>query len=160
MAEAACPEAPPPAALKTYEEHVGAPMEHIFWRNFDAKPLVFTPQGAPREPRPAALREWYRFKDFDSRDPFADFGRAVVLLDTMVWPTHHRGRSEAPDYIAPSLDLTVWFHEPACSADWLMFDGAADVAREGLIHGHARIWTEDGRRVASGGSNLLYTPRR
>lgn len=160
VAEAAYPEAPPPAALKTYEEHIGAPMEHIFWRNFDAKPLVFTPQGAPREPRPAALREWYRFKDFDSRDPFADFGRAVVLLDTMVWPTHHRGRSEAPDYIAPSLDLTVWFHEPACSADWLMFDGAADVAREGLIHGHARIWTEDGRLVASGGSNLLHTPRR
>jgi len=30
--------------------------------------------------------------------------------------------------------------------------------REGLIHGRSRIWTEDGRLVATGGSNLLHTP--
>lgn len=39
-------------------------------------------------------------------------------------------------------------------------DGVADIAREGLIHGHSRIWTDDGRLVATGGSNLLHTPRR
>ena len=159
-AEASIPRVPPPAELKTYEEHIGAPADHVFWRNFDAKPLVFTPMDAPRQQRPAVLQEWYRFKGFESQDPFADLGRAVVLLDTMVWPTHHRGRAEASDYIAPSLDLTVWFHEPGGPAEWLMFDGVADTAREGLIHGHARIWTEDGRLVATGGSNLLHTPRR
>lgn len=159
--EARAPDVPPPSDLKTYREHTGGPPQHGFWRNFEGKPLRFVPPDAPRQVGPAALREWYSFIEYEGGDdPFVDFGRAVILLDTLVWPTHHRGLATAPDYIAPSLDLTVWFHEPAGASDWLLVDGVADVAREGLIHGHSRIWTDDGRLVATGGSNLLHTPRR
>jgi acyl-CoA thioesterase len=162
-AEARPAAVPTPGELKTYREHLGpdAPPQHGFWKNFDAKPLKFVAPDTPRQAGPAALREWFRFNDFDARgDVFLDFGRAVILLDTLIWPTHHRGLSEAPNYIAPSLDLTVWFHEPPGEAEWLLVDGVADVAGRGLIHGHSRLWTDDGRLVATGGSNLLHTPRR
>lgn len=164
--EAAPPAIPPPAELKTFAEHVTAhygpeaPPPPKFWANFEVKPTGWRPFDAPREPGPARLAEWYRFQGYEPGDVWLDFARAVILLDTLIWPTHHRGRAEAPDYIAPSLDLTVWFHEPPGAAEWLMVDGVADVARAGLIHGHSRIWTEDGRPVATGGSNLLVTPHR
>ncbi|WP_374472038.1 thioesterase family protein [Phenylobacterium sp.] len=165
--EARMPDVPAPAELKTYVEHAAghygdrAPPPHVFWANFDGKPLAWRPMEAPRQPGPAVLHEWFRFRGFEpTADPFCDFGRAVILLDTLIWPTHHRGLPQEPDYIAPSLDLTVWFHDAPGAAEWLLVDGVADAARAGLIHGHSRLWTEDGRLVATGGSNLLHTPRR
>jgi len=166
-AEAVMPDVPGHETLMTYEEHAQrhygdqAPPPHVFWSNFDGKPLKWQPFDGPRQPGLAQLSEWFRFRGFEpGDDPFLDFGRAVILLDTLIWPTHHRGLPEAPDYIAPSLDLTVWFHDPPGAAEWLLVDGVADTARAGLIHGHSRLWTEDGRLVATGGSNLLHTPRR
>jgi acyl-CoA thioesterase len=164
--EAEPPAIPPPGTLKTFGEHVAAhygadaPAPPKFWTNFEFKPVKWRPFEAPREAGPARLAEWYRFLAYEPGDVWLDFARSVVLLDTLIWPTHHRGRAEAPDYIAPSLDLTVWFHQPAGASEWLMVDGVADVARGGLIHGHSRIWTEGGRPIATGGSNLLVTPRR
>ncbi|WP_309089265.1 thioesterase family protein [Phenylobacterium sp.] len=166
-AEAEMPDAPPPAALKTFRQHVvehygdAAPEPHVFWTNIDVKPLSWQPFEAPRTARPATLVEWFNFPGFDpGDDAFAAFAPAVVLIDTLLWPTHHRGRAQAPDYIAPSLDLTVWFHEPPRGAQWLLLDAVSDTARAGLIHGRGRLWTEDGRLVATGGSNLIYTPKR
>ena len=160
------PRVPQPGALKTFAEHMhahygaDAPKPHGFWTNLESKPLAWKPFEAPREAAPATLSEWYSFVGYEPGDVFLDFARTVILLDTLIWPTHHRGLAVAPDYIAPSLDLTVWFHQPAGAARWLLVDGVADVAGGGLIHGHSRIWTEDDRPIATGGSNLLYTPRR
>lgn len=164
--EAQPPEIPPPANLKTFAEHAAAhygdkaPPPPKFWTNMESKPTAWRPLEAPREPGPARLAEWYRFRDYAPGDVWLDHARAVILIDTLTWPVHHRGRAEAPDYIAPSLDLTVWFHSPAGVAEWLLVEGVADVATAGLIHGRNRIWTEDGRLVATGGSNLLATPLR
>lgn len=165
--DAVMPDVPPPADLKTYGQHVAehygeaAPAPHVFWRNIEAKPLQWRPFEAPREVRPATLTQWYSFPGFEAGDDaFADFAQAVVLIDTLLWPTHHNALASPPDYIAPSLDLTIWFHEPPRGAEWLLLDAAADVARAGLIHGRSRLWTEDGRPVATGGSNLIYAPRR
>jgi hypothetical protein len=36
----------------------------------------------------------------------------------------------------------------------------SDVAVSGLIHGRVRVWSEDGRILATGGSNLLHVARR
>lgn len=159
--DAAMPDLPRPEALKFFHELMptDAPPRG-FWMNFDVKPVGFVPQ-AERQPGPATLQEWYRFTDFDAGgDAFLDCARAVILIDTMIWPTHHRGLAERPDYIAPSLDLTVWFHQPPTDAVWLLADVAADHAGRGLIHGRSRIWAEDGRLIATGGSNMLHTQRR
>lgn len=148
--------------LKTVAEHLGpdAPAAHGFWKNLDTKPLVWIPWDQPRPPGPPVLTEWYQFKGYEPGDAFLDACRATILIDTLLWPTHHRGLAERPNYIAPSLDLTVWFHEPAGAADWLLLDTETDVARGGLIHGRGRVWTPDGRLVATGGSNMLHVPQR
>lgn len=164
--EAKPADVPPPEALKTVGEHVrahygdkaGAPPP--FWANFECKPLQWWPWEVRPPPRPAHLAEWYMFQDYEPGDAFLEGCRAVILLDTMIWPAFAGSLAERADYIAPSLDLTVWFHAPAPDADWLLVDAKADVATSGLIHGYSRIWTADGRLVASGGSNLLQAPPR
>lgn len=160
-AEAVMPAVPQPETLKTLAEHLGPNAGPIdgFWKNIDFKPLVFIPWDQPRPPAPALLQEWYSFVGYQPGDAFLDACRPLILIDTLLWPTHHRGLADRPNYVAPSLDVTVWFHQSAAGADWLLVNAHADTARSGLIHGHARVWTADGRLVASGGSNMMHVAR-
>jgi acyl-CoA thioesterase II len=158
---AAMPDMPPPSALKTFREHAlahygeKAPPVGKFWKNIEGKPRAWQPMEAPRSAKPAELRDWYSFVDYQPGDIWLDHARAVVLIDTLLWPTHSRSLAAPPSYIAPSLDLTVWFHEAAGPTEWLLLDACADVAAQGVIHGRGRVWTPDGRPVATGGSNML-----
>lgn len=61
--------------------------------------------------------------------------------------------------MAPSLDVAAWFHLPM-GGDWLLLDVAAERAAGGLIHGTARVWSADGKLIASGGSGLAVLPPR
>ena len=61
--------------------------------------------------------------------------------------------------MAPSLDLHVRFHRAPPYSEWLFVEARADVATEGLIGFHNRVWDEAGRVVASGGGQLLCRPR-
>jgi acyl-CoA thioesterase-2 len=161
QADAVMPPTPTPDALKFVHEHLppGTPPWGGFWANIDAKPIAWLEPGE-RHPEGAVVREWYRYKGFEAGgDVFLDCVRPLILIDTLIWPAHHRGLGVRPDYIAPSLDLTVWFHEPPGTADWLLAEARADIAHGGMIHGRTRIWTEDGRLVATGGSQLLLVSR-
>jgi acyl-CoA thioesterase len=87
-------------------------------------------------------------------------GRLIVetlLLDTIAWPAAcgpHAGR----DMIAPSLDVTVWFHELDPSSEWLRCHETAPRANAGLMGAMGWIYSEAGRLLASGGSHLLCAP--
>ena len=157
--QAVMPDVAGPEGLKTIAEHVGKDQISGFWNNIDSKPLNFIPWDQPRPPGPALLREWYSFVGYEPGDAFLDACRPLILIDTLLWPTHHRGLADRPDYVAPSLDVTVWFHRSAGPADWLLVDAHADTAVAGLIHGQARVWTTDGRLIASGGSNMMHVAR-
>lgn len=130
----------------------------FFWDNFEGRPI--TPrQGWVADPRGAMLQEWYRYVDFDSGgDVFLDCARPLILIDTLQWPAHNRALSAQPDYIAPSLDVSVWFHQAPGATAWLLADVHSGTADNGLIHGSARLWSADGRLLATGGSNMLVTP--
>jgi acyl-CoA thioesterase len=157
------PDVPQPSALRPVEDFLSpdAP-PHPFWKNFDAKHVDFIPwQDGHFDRRGSVTEQWLRFRGFDAGgDPFVDCGRTVLLIDQMPWPAFHRGLEIKPDYIAPTLDLTVWFHDMPGPDGWLFCDCRSDVAVNGLIHGRVRIWSEDGRILATGGSNLLHAPRR
>ena len=152
------PDIAPPDALEPFDAAVaraGQPL-NPFWQHFDVRiagdPFVRNPDG------PRVLR-WFRYRDFPGdADPYLDAGRALLLIDTLVWPAHCRGLDAAPAYLAPSLDVAAWFH--ARGGEWLLLDVAAEQAGGGLIHGTARVWSEDGRLIASGGSGLLVLPAR
>ncbi len=159
--ELAMPDVPRPSALKTYRELVPRESDkREFFDNFDVKPLKIFTREAPH-PGGAVIQEWYRFPGFDSGgDVFADCARPLLLIDTLLWPAHHRGlRAGYPNYIAPSLDVSAWFHESPQDSDWLFIDVHTPTARNGLIHGTARVWSEDGRLLATGSSHMLVTPR-
>lgn len=154
------PDVPKPSALKTWAELFPDNEKHPFWAHFDSKPV--TPvTWEMHDARGSVLEDWYRFQDFPyTDDVWLDNARSLLLVDTIQWPSWHRGLKEKPNYIAPSLDVTVWFHERPGRAEWLLGHARADVAGGGLIHGNVHIWSEDGRLLASGGSNLLHVAPR
>jgi acyl-CoA thioesterase II len=158
---AAMPSVPPPAALKALEELV--PPEDLaqryrFWENFETRPIDFVPW-AQRQPGAPAWCEWYRFRPSCAlHDPFVDAARSLLLIDTMGWPAACRAYPRESGYVAPSLDVTVQFHRLAPHCEWLLVDALAPVAAHGLIAGQTRVWSADGRLLASGGGQLLCRP--
>jgi acyl-CoA thioesterase len=154
---ACAPDVPGPAELMPLEEHIRltgdiwAPV----WANFDVRvPFYLDP--TETNPRGARAEQWLRFRNFEAgNDAFLDAARFMLMIDMLPWVAHESALSAEPDYAAPSLDLTAWFHAPALDNDWLLIEARADIAQSGLIYGSARIWTEDKRLVATGGSHQL-----
>ena len=160
------PDVPSPDALAPPEavlSPAGLAGRHAFWNNFDARTIERLEPGQA-DPRGARLERWLCFKGFSARRPdgaldvWLDAARSLVVIDTNLWPAHARGVG-SPSYVAPNLDLAVWFHEPADEADWLLTEARSDAAGDGLIHATARVWTADHRLVASGGSQMLRLER-
>ena len=157
--DAKAPDAARPSGLRPIEDYTKGQAKHPFWAHFDTRPVRYFPPGEP-DPRGAIFQNWQRFVGYkNDGDLFLDAARCLLLIDTMPWPTFHRSLTAPPAYIAPSLDLTVWLHQPAMDADWLLIDAHADTSAGGLIHGGGRIWTEDGRLIATGGSQLMVVNR-
>lgn len=155
------PEVPGPHGLPTIRELLpdGEPI-FPFWANFDQVPLSFREDWPPPEPLEPIWRNWLRFAPkatFD--DPWVDAARAVVLIDVMSWPAasrHHAWKwPNGQEWIAPSIDLYVAFHEPCPDDEWLLTDGHSAVAREGLIGWTGKLWSAQRRLVATGGGQLL-----
>lgn len=146
------PDVAPPEELAPPRENPGG---MAFWRNFDLR--IATPE-RPGHPNPEGARtaRWLRFKGFaPGDDAFLAQARALLLIDTMLWPAHWAQGAGRLGYVAPSLDVSVWFHADSRADDWLLVDARAPVAGDGLIYGEARVWTRDGRLVASGASHML-----
>ena len=59
---------------------------------------------------------------------------------------------------SPSLDVTAQFHRLVPECEWLLCDAAAPIAADALIGGQSRIWSADGRLVASGTAHLFCRP--
>lgn len=152
------PSVPAPGALQSYEELQleGYPW-FPFWQNVETREI-----GRPldqNEPGEPVWQAWMRFRPaatFD--DPFVDAARAVVLLDTMSWPAAARAHAFPRPYLAPSLDVSVQFHQRAAGSEWLLCDTRAPIANGGLIGSQAQVWSQDGQLIASGGSQLLCRP--
>jgi acyl-CoA thioesterase-2 len=154
------PEVPGPGDLSSLAELV--PGESVrpyrFWDNLEAKPVRFEPTWPPDGPRPAIWQEWLRFVPTATySDPFLDAARLVILVDLPSFPSAQRPHVwRQPPFIAPSLDLNVAFHQPATGHEWLLCDGAAPFSGGGLFGWTARVWSEGGGLLASGGGQCLY----
>ena len=128
-----------------------------FWNNFESKPLDFRVDWPPPEPLHPSWKEWNRFVPSATfEDPWVDACRSLILVDVQSWPAASRQHVEQPPrFYTPSLDLYVAFHDPQPQAEWLLSDGYAPVAVSGLMGWNGRLWSPDGRLVASGGGQLL-----
>jgi acyl-CoA thioesterase len=151
---------PGPDVLAPIETHlVNSKSERVaFWSNMECRPVEFREPGG-RAPLSRRLQRWYKFKgQSESGDMFLSAGCAALLIDANVWATNWRTCETVPDYAAPSLDPTVWFHESALISDWLLVDAVQEVARNVLVHGTVQVWNEGKRLIASGGSQCLVIP--
>jgi len=123
------------------------------WRSIEGRLLRFRePPGDP------IWHAWMRFTATAIEDRAADALRQVFWLDLPGWNAATSAHSWPFRYLAPNLDLTVQFHRFAPEVDWILCDGAVPLAAEGIVGCVARLWTEDGRLLATGTSKHICRP--
>jgi acyl-CoA thioesterase-2 len=153
---------PAPETLPTREELIADSKRgavHAFWSNFDEIRCIdrafYSERRQAREPR---FREWYKLRCAEGfGDPFLDAGRSLLMIDTLTWPSAVQAHVE-PKHIAPSLDVTLWFHASSPEDPWLYCEGHAPIAHEGIVGTHGKSYDRAGRLLASGGGQLLCVP--
>jgi len=135
--------------------------ESPFWRNIEGRLVNPRWPDEPAASDPRQLR-WMRYRDWaPSGDPFLEAMRSTLLIDIGVWPAHWHRLPQPATYVAPSLDLTVAFHEQIAAGEWLLSEADSDVSGGGTISGRVRIWSSDGRAIATGGGQcLVMMPKR
>lgn len=166
--ETEMPEVPPPDAFPTMIERQranGIESPFRFWDNLDYRPLQWRDEWPPPGPLPAVSEGWFRFRPTATfEDPLVDAARLVVVLDTMGWPAATNAHAwkwspqGPPEWIAPSLDLFVRFHQAAPGSEHLFARVTAPLSVGPLITTEGRVWAADGRPLASAASQLLSTP--
>ena len=90
-------------------------------------------------------------------DDVLDASRALLMIDTASWPAAAQPHV-ASGFTAPNIDVTAWFHRAEPQSEWLLTDTSCQVADGGLMGTHARIWSESGALLASGGAQLYCVP--
>jgi acyl-CoA thioesterase len=148
---AVMPDVPLPEELRSITELLpdDAPDPPSMWLNIEARPVTWSDE--PSEPYYAS---WYRFPAHTSDDA----ARQLILLDVMAWSAALAAHGPDSGYVAPNLDLTVQFHQAGTGEEWLLAEGYAEVARDGLIGFRSRVWSRDRRLLSSGSGQLLCRP--
>ena len=58
-------------------------------------------------------------------------------------------------FIAPSLDVTAWFHDFDPASEWLLVRQTSPRAKSGLMGTVGSVFSASGKLLASGGTQLL-----
>jgi len=148
------PDVPEPGALRGYQDLAeDYPDWYPIWRSIEGRPTRF--REPPGEPR---WHTWLRFTDTPIADRAADALRQLLWLDFPGWNATTAAHAWPFRFLAPNLDLNVQFHRFAPDSDWCLADGFVPVATDGLVGCVARLWTEDGRLLATGASKHTCRP--
>ncbi|MEX0682883.1 MAG: thioesterase family protein [Dehalococcoidia bacterium] len=166
------PGVPEPRGLKTWPEIV--PPEwaekeppYPFWLNVESRimdldraleGLEREMKGLPDLPGPPERLDWYRFiPQATFEDAFVDAARSLLFMDILAWPAAARPHPH-DKFQAPNLDVTCWFHEPGYDSEFLLVQYECPTAKDALMNASGRVWSEDGRLLATGGAQLLCVP--
>jgi acyl-CoA thioesterase II len=158
------PDRPGPEGLPTIEELAAENRSTFaFWDNIECRPFGWLDEHAwaNDRPLPPTLTNWYRFRPTPVfEDPFVEAARVAMLCDLMGWPSVVRalepGLEEA--WMAPNLDVTVTFHQAPEGSPFLLLDAESPVAAGGTIGSCGRVWSEDGRLLATSIQQMLARP--
>ncbi len=154
------PDVPPPEELETeaevrrrYAEKALPEAQHHF---LSARPIELRAVEGRHwmnpQPAPPYSHSWFRAVAPLPDDPrihraILAFASDMTLLGTSALP---HGLSWARgEVISASLDHTVWFHEPFRADEWLLYATDSPWTGNGRGMNHGRIFTRDGRLVAS-----------
>lgn len=167
----AMPEAPPPESLKTEQERFAAFASrlprYIRERATAERPFELRPVGGDEDPflpsaRPPLRMVWLRTVERLEDDPalhryLLAYASDYSFLTTSLLP--HGVTWLTPGMQVASLDHVMWFHQPFRVDDWLLhvIDSPAAHGARGLVRG--RVFTRDGRLVASTSQEGLIRQR-
>jgi acyl-CoA thioesterase len=151
---AAAPDVPAPHALRGYQELAEEYGEwYPIWRSIEGRPVRWRqPPGRPE------WHTWLRFTETAIPDRQADALRQVFWLDFPGWNATIAAHEWPFPFLAPNLDLTVQFHRFAPNETWMLADGIALLAEDGLVGCVSRLWTESGKLLATGTSTHVSRP--
>ena len=112
---------------------------------------------------PPEIYAWCRFKD----DPGQSYLHAALLAQsTTHWTIAaamrpHPGVGEAQAHVTLStgiMSTSIAFHDEFKVTDWLLYANPAIYAGRGLAQGEGRVFTQDGRLVASYSVQAMIRP--
>jgi acyl-CoA thioesterase-2 len=116
--------------------------------------------GDPDAVGPPELRVWTRFPgapdDATVSQALLAYASDGFLIGTAMRPHAGVGQSMAHVSISTTvLTQSLTFHEPFAAGDWLLLDHRSTYAGRGRSRGEARVFTADGRLVASFGQDNM-----
>ncbi len=167
----AMPAAPAPETLPTEQDllrpHVARLPEFareraVAERPFEMRPVDGDPNPLAPPPRPPRRQVWLRAIGRLPDDPalhayLLAYASDFAFMTTSLFP--HAVSWLTPGMQVASLDHVMWFHRTFRVDDWLLYDVDSPVAHgaRGLARG--RIFTRDGRLVASTAQEGLIRKR-
>jgi acyl-CoA thioesterase-2 len=112
---------------------------------------------------PATQRMWFRINgrladDRRMRNAVLTYFSDLTLLGPTLRP--HGVAISSPDVQVASLDHSIWFHRPAPSDQWFLYDQHSPSASAGRGLSVARLFARSGELVASIAQEGLIRPRR
>ncbi|MEV5693224.1 acyl-CoA thioesterase [Micromonospora globbae] len=157
------PDLPAPEELPTLVDLMrrdGLPVLPIWERCYEVR-LSGWPAGGwtPQRDGVPTIRGWLRLhKPLPAgADPWLAAARLVFAVDVVQFPAIVQA-FERTTFMAPSMDLYVGF-QGAAGADageWLLVEGEAAAATGGMLGARARVWSDAGELLATGGQQMLY----
>jgi acyl-CoA thioesterase len=152
---ASAPEVPGPGELRGYQELAGTEYDQWYpiWRSIEGRPVRWRqPPGRPE------WHAWLRFTETAFPDRRADALRQIFWLDFPGWNATISAHAWPFPFLTPNLDLTVQFHRFVPQQTWMLADGSALLAENGLVGCVSRLWSEDGKLLATGTSKHMSRP--
>src|SRR5580692_12171334 len=169
----AMPDAPPPESLPTETERVERMKGRIPEALFEVgrRPRPFEVRTTDPEdddpchpkPRPARRTLWFRTQGNLPADPalhryLLAYASDYSFVTTSLLP--HGVSWIPPGMQVASVDHVMWFHEPVRVDEWLLYDMESPSAHGGRGFARGRVFTRDGRLVASTSQEGLIRRRR
>ena len=119
-------------------------------RYVDVPPFARDPD-APRA-QPERMRVWMRVDGELPADPLIHvcalaYASDLTLLESVL--VQHGVAWYVDDVKGASLDHAMWFHRPFRADEWLLYESESPSASGGRGLATGRIWSRDGRHVAS-----------
>lgn len=134
------------------------------WAALEMRPVGDSRPGGrlPNDEHPAQARLWIRINGTLDDDELTHRAALTYLSDLTLLGSSlvpHGVPIGSPKVQAASLDHSIWFHRPFRADAWMLYDQVSPSASgaRGLAFG--RVFTEDGRLVASVAQEGLIRPR-
>jgi acyl-CoA thioesterase-2 len=149
------PEVPGPDELRGFQELEPDQYNEWYpiWRHIEGRPSRWGE--GPGKPE---WHCWLRFNDTTIPDRASDALRQLFWIDFPGWNATISAHTWPFRYLTPNLDLTVQFHADAPEEEWTLAEGFVPVAADGLVGCVGRLWTRDGRLLATGTSKHVCRP--